>query len=76
MTTPTQLRIAACDAGVRGHIHWQEYMADAADEIERLLDEVAVLRAALEHISRECDALNKGPVAVHIARAALEAGKP
>jgi hypothetical protein len=33
--------------------------------------EVEQLRAALEHITRECDALHKGPVAVSIARAAL-----
>jgi hypothetical protein len=36
----------------------------AHDEIERL-------RAALEQIARECNALNKGPVAVSLARAAL-----
>jgi hypothetical protein len=38
-------------------------------------DEIERLRAALEHIVRECGALNKGPVAVAIARAALAAGK-
>lgn len=37
--------------------------------------QVAGARAALEHIVRECGALNKGPVAVAIARAAL-ASKP
>jgi predicted nucleic acid-binding Zn-ribbon protein len=39
-----------------------------AEEAEREAD---ALRAALEHITRECGALNKGPVAVEIARAAL-----
>jgi cell division protein FtsB len=37
---------------------------DSVAEIERL-------RAALEQIARECNALNKGPVAVSRARAAL-----
>ncbi len=39
-------------------------VAEAYGEIERL-------RAALECIVRECSAMNKGPVAVHIAREAL-----
>ena len=43
MTTgPEQLRIAACDAGSQHHIHWQEYMADAADKIEQLQFVLAV----------------------------------
>jgi len=29
-----QLRRSACDAGAKGFIHWQEYMADAADMLE------------------------------------------
>jgi hypothetical protein len=33
--------------------------------------EIGRLRAALEHITRACDALHKGPVAVAIAREAL-----
>ncbi len=31
-----QLRRSACDAGAQGFIHWQEYMADAADMLEGL----------------------------------------
>lgn len=37
----------------------------AADSLERF-------QAALEQIVRECDAMNKGPVAVAIAREALK----
>ena len=51
------------------------------DTIRRLQDSVSaavarekVLRIELEHIVRECDALNKGPVAVSIARRALGGG--
>lgn len=40
--------------------------------IDKAADEIVWLRAALEHIVRECDAINKGPVAVGIARAALK----
>ena len=40
MIDPKQLRIAACDAGAKGQVHWQEYMADAADDIERLQAEL------------------------------------
>ena len=51
------------------------------DTIRRLQDSISaaevrekVLRIELEHIVRECDALNKGPVAVSIARRALGGG--
>ncbi len=39
--------------------------------IVRLEAEIERLRAGLECIIRECSAMNKGPVAVHIAREAL-----
>ena len=48
-----------------------EIEAEWTAEVERLEDEVKRLRAALEQVTRECDALNKGPVAVAIARKAL-----
>ena len=47
--------------------------------LQKMLDEVEAenqrLREALELITRECDALNKGPVATEIARKALEKTK-
>jgi hypothetical protein len=46
--------------------------AEAAKRIAKLVERVSELEGALEEITRECDALNKGPVAVNIARAALE----
>jgi len=46
-------------------------MPDAMKEIDARGNEIVRLRAALEHITRECSALNKGPVAVNIARSAL-----
>jgi hypothetical protein len=50
---------------------------DHRDEAIQNRDEyIAKLRAALERITRECDALNKGPVAVAIAREALSQERP
>jgi DNA repair exonuclease SbcCD ATPase subunit len=43
-----------------------------AQQYDALAERVSELEGALEEITRECDALNKGPVAVNIARAALE----
>ena len=42
-------------------------------ERNRLQEDNYQLRLALEFITRECDALNKGPVAVSLAKVALEA---
>jgi chromosome segregation ATPase len=43
-----------------------------AQQYDALVERVSELEGALEEITRECDALNKGPVAVNIAREALE----
>lgn len=46
------------------------------NELAKAWREAETLRAALEHVTRECGALNKGPVAVEIARAALSRSAP
>jgi len=43
------------------------------EERDRLREDNHQLRLALEFITRECDAPNKGPVAVSLAKVALEA---
>jgi DNA-binding transcriptional MerR regulator len=44
---------------------------DSFEHAKTVEHERDALRAALEHVTRECGALNKGPVAVEIARTAL-----
>jgi hypothetical protein len=49
----------------------EEFEVWSEQQRAKLVKRVSVLEGALEEITRECDALNKGPVAVKIARAAL-----
>ena len=45
------------------------------EKIDTLREENHQLRLALEFITRECDAPDKGPVAVSLAKVALEASR-